>query len=155
MTETIRTISELLSKQCQPSLAMSTEALADWYKKASTIYLQTEILYKDLSSFEDDVSAFSLGLRHSQDRYLQLVRDLAARVREAREEAVPPPAPTPQPPCDTRNMRKAVKSILSTQVFFKLIMILNFVKLNAVKYYVTMFIYMPSEHFIARIFHLA
>ena len=78
--------------------------------------MQTEILYKDLSSFEDDVSAFSLGLRHSQDRYLQLVRDLATRVREAREESVPPPAPTPQPPCDTRNMRKAVKSILSTQV---------------------------------------
>lgn len=117
MTETIRTIVELLTKECSPSLALRTEALADWYKKASTIYLQTEILYKDLSSFEDDVSAFSLGLRHSQDRYLQLVRDLAARVRDTREEsAVPPPAPTPQPPCDTRNMRKAVKGILSTQV---------------------------------------
>ena len=116
MTETIRTIADLLTKECQPSVSLRTEALADWYKKASTIYLQTEILYKDLSAFEDDVSSFSLRLRHSQDKYLQLVRDLAARVREAREEAVPPPAPTPQPPCDTRNMRKAVKSILSTQV---------------------------------------
>jgi len=31
------------------------------------------------------------------------------------EREAPPPAPTPQPPCDTRNVRKAVKSILGTQ----------------------------------------
>ena len=116
MTETIRTIIDLLTKECEPSVSNKTEALADWYKKASTIYLQTEILYKDLSSFEDDIASFSLGLRHSQDRYLQLVRELAGRLREAREEAAPPPAPTPQPPSDTRNIKKAVKSILSTQV---------------------------------------
>merc|ERR1719221_2171463 len=115
MTETIRTIIDLLTKECEPSVSNKTEALADWYKKASTIYLQTEILYKDLSSFEDDIASFSLGLRHSQDRYHQLVRDMAVRVREAREEAAPPPAPTPQPPSDTRNVRKAVKSILGTQ----------------------------------------
>jgi len=115
MTETIRTIIDLLKKECEPSVGNKTEALADWYKKASTIYLQTEILYKDLSSFEDDIASFSLGLRHSQDRYLQLARELSGRVREVREEAAPPPAPTPQPPCDTRNMKKAVKSILSTQ----------------------------------------
>ena len=124
MTETIRTIIELLTKECQPSVSNKTEALADWYKKASTIYLQTEILYKDLSSFEDDIASFSLGLRHSQDRYLQLVRELAGRLREAREEAAPPPAPTPQPPSDTRNIKKAVKSILSTQVRrFKLVVL--------------------------------
>ena len=116
MTETIRTIIDILNKECSPSVSNKTEALADWYKKASTIYLQTEILYKDLSSFEDDIASFSLGLRHSQDRYLQLVRELAGRVREAREEAAPPPAPTPQPPSETRNIKKAVKSILSTQV---------------------------------------
>eukprot|EP00091_Calanus_sinicus_P011806 TRINITY_DN26655_c0_g1_i1.p1 TRINITY_DN26655_c0_g1~~TRINITY_DN26655_c0_g1_i1.p1 ORF type:complete len:113 (+),score=20.86 TRINITY_DN26655_c0_g1_i1:101-439(+) len=55
-----------------------------------------------------------MGLRHSQDRYLQLVREMTSRLREVGEEA-PPPAPTPQPPCDTRNIRKAVKSILGTQ----------------------------------------
>ena len=69
MSETIRTIVDLLNKDCLPSVSLRTEALADWYKKASTIYLQTEILYKDLSSFEDDISAFRLGLRHSHDRY--------------------------------------------------------------------------------------
>ena len=64
---------------------------------------------------QDDIAAYSMGLRHSQDRYLQLVREITSRIREVGEEA-PPPAPTPQPPCDTRNIRKAVKSILGTQV---------------------------------------
>jgi len=114
MTETIRVIVELLTKECEPSVTSRTEALADWYKMASTIYLQTEILYKDLQVFQDDIAAYSMGLRHSQDRYLQLVREMTSRLREVGEEA-PPPAPTPQPPCDTRNIRKAVKSILGTQ----------------------------------------
>ena len=93
MTETIKVIVDLLSKvrnylilyyivnilqyclfqECSPSVTTSTEALADWYKMASTIYLQTEILYKDLSVFQDDIAAFSLGLKHDQDRYLQVI----------------------------------------------------------------------------------
>jgi TANK-binding kinase 1 len=52
MTETIRVIVELLTKECEPSVTSRTEALADWYKMASTIYLQTEILYKDLADFQ-------------------------------------------------------------------------------------------------------
>ena len=52
MTETIRVIAELLTKECEPSVVTRTEALADWYKMASTIYLQTEILYKDLTAFQ-------------------------------------------------------------------------------------------------------
>ena len=52
MTETIRVIVELLNKECEPSVTSRTEALADWYKMASTIYLQTEILYKDLAVFQ-------------------------------------------------------------------------------------------------------
>jgi len=116
MTETIRVLVAVLVSECQPGVTSRTEALADWYKMASTIYLQTEILYKDLSVYQDDISAFSLGLRHSQERYLQLLKDVSGRLREVGEEReAPPPAPTPQPPCDTRNVRKAVKSILGTQ----------------------------------------
>jgi len=115
MTETIRVIAELLTKECEPSVVTRTEALADWYKMASTIYLQTEILYKDLTAFQDDISSFSMGLRHAQDRYLQLVRDMTGRVREVREEAPPPAPPAPAPQQDSHNIRRAVKSILGTQ----------------------------------------
>jgi TANK-binding kinase 1 len=117
MTETIRVLVSVLVAECTPSVTSRTEALADWYKMASTIYLQTEILYKDLSVYQDDIAALSLGLRHSQERYLQVLREVAGRVREAgRAPEAPPPAPAPVvPPCDSRNVRKAVKSILGTQ----------------------------------------
>ena len=82
MTETIRILVALLVTECTPSITSRTEALADWYKMASTIYLQTEILFKDLSVYQDDIAAFSLGLRHSQDRYLQLLKEISSRLRE-------------------------------------------------------------------------
>lgn len=87
MTETIRVLVAVLVSECQPGVTSRTEALADWYKMASTIYLQTEILYKDLSVYQDDISAFSLGLRHSQERYLQLLKDVSGRLREVIMEA--------------------------------------------------------------------
>jgi hypothetical protein len=34
---------------------MEAECLADWYKMAQTIYLQTQILEKDLSSYEETI----------------------------------------------------------------------------------------------------
>ena len=82
MTETIRILVALLVNECTPSITSRTEALADWYKMAGTIYLQTEILFKDLSVYQDDIAAFSLGLRHSQDRYLQLLKEISSRLRE-------------------------------------------------------------------------
>ena len=82
MTETIRILVALLVTECTPSITSRTEALADWYKMAGTIYLQTEILFKDLSVYQDDIAAFSLGLRHSQDRYLQLLKEISSRLRE-------------------------------------------------------------------------
>jgi hypothetical protein len=33
---------------------------------ASTIYLQTEILYKDLSVFQEEMSGYIMGLNHTQ-----------------------------------------------------------------------------------------
>lgn len=34
---------------------MGAECLADWYKMAQTIYLQTQILEKDLLSYEENI----------------------------------------------------------------------------------------------------
>ena len=72
MTETIRTIIDLLNKECEPSVSNKTEALADWYKKASTIYLQTEILFKDLAAYQEDIAAYGMNLKHAQEKYLQV-----------------------------------------------------------------------------------
>lgn len=34
---------------------IEAETLADWYKMSQTIYLQTQILQKDLSSYEETI----------------------------------------------------------------------------------------------------
>jgi len=114
MTETIKVIVELLNKESDPVVTTSTEALADWYKMASTIYLQVEILFKDLSVYQEDISAYIIGLKHAQDRYLQVLGDVTGRLREVSMEA-PPPAPTPQPQHDSRAVKKAARNILDTQ----------------------------------------
>ena len=40
---------------------------------ASTIYLQTEILYKDLSLFQEEMSVYIMGLNHTQVRKIEFL----------------------------------------------------------------------------------
>lgn len=49
MTETGKRIKSLLNTDIKPSVLMFIDCLADWYKMAQTIYLQTEILENDLN----------------------------------------------------------------------------------------------------------
>jgi len=115
MAETVKVIEDLLLKECEPSVMTRTEALADWYKMASTIYLQAEILYKDLYLFQEEMSSFTMSLRHSQDKYIELLGGLGGRLREAGVGVAPSPAPTPVPHADNSNVARAVKNILGTQ----------------------------------------
>lgn len=39
----------------KPAIHLEAECLADWYKMSQTIFLQTQILEKDLSSYEDSI----------------------------------------------------------------------------------------------------
>lgn len=39
----------------KPAIHQEAECLADWYKMAQTIFLQTQILEKDLTSYEDSI----------------------------------------------------------------------------------------------------
>lgn len=39
----------------KPAIHQEAECLADWYKMAQTIFLQTQILEKDLVSYEDSI----------------------------------------------------------------------------------------------------
>ncbi len=47
---------------------------------ASTIYLQTEILYKDLSLFQEEMSGYIMGLNHTQVRKIEFLC-LKGRIR--------------------------------------------------------------------------
>lgn len=58
MTETGKRIKGLLYTEIKPSVLMFIDCLADWYKMAQTIYLQTEILEHDLSEQMEALEKF-------------------------------------------------------------------------------------------------
>jgi len=87
MQETIRVLQDLLQKECTPAITQLTDALADWYKMAQTTYLQTEILHKDISCYLDDISAFTLALKESQnERYMERLVEAKNKVRKRQFE---------------------------------------------------------------------
>nr|CAG4650767.1 EOG090X01SN [Simocephalus serrulatus] len=52
MTETFKSLESLLIVDCVPNLTNTADLLADWYKMAQAIVLQTEILAKDVSAID-------------------------------------------------------------------------------------------------------
>lgn len=51
-----------------------SECVADWYKMAQTVFLQTQILDKDVDNYEHILEAFSYRLSHeSKERYENFV----------------------------------------------------------------------------------
>lgn len=55
MAETGKRIKSLLNENVKPAIHQEAECLADWYKMAQTIYLQTQILEKDLTSYDESI----------------------------------------------------------------------------------------------------
>lgn len=79
MQETIRTLVDLLQKDCQPAVTSLTESLADWYKMAQTTFLQIEILHKDITAYEDEVETFSVSLTAAEEKYQLLLEGVSAQ----------------------------------------------------------------------------
>lgn len=44
-----------MNDMVKPAIHLEAECLADWYKMAQTIFLQTQILEKDLTSYDDSI----------------------------------------------------------------------------------------------------
>lgn len=53
VSETGKKIKSLLNEEVKPAVAMIAECVADWYKMGQANYVQTQILEKDVSVFED------------------------------------------------------------------------------------------------------
>ncbi|XP_015593798.1 serine/threonine-protein kinase TBK1 isoform X1 [Cephus cinctus] len=77
VTETGRRIKSLLETECVPAMTQRSEGLGDWYKMAQTVYLQTQILDKDVDNYERALESFSYTLsQESLERHESLVRSL-------------------------------------------------------------------------------
>lgn len=68
----------MLNDTVKPAIAIEAECLADWYKMAQTIYLQTQILEKDLSSYEETL--FEL-----KDRLIRIKEEMKFESNESKK----------------------------------------------------------------------
>lgn len=59
----------LLDTECAPITAQLADCLADWYKMAQTVYLQTQILDKDLDAFEGRLEDFCLRMSEGDSSF--------------------------------------------------------------------------------------
>lgn len=55
VAETGKRVKALLHDNVKPAISAEAECLADWYKMAQTIFLQTQILEKDLTTYDDSI----------------------------------------------------------------------------------------------------
>lgn len=77
VTETGRRLKALLETECIPAMTQRSECVADWYKMAQTVYLQTQILDKDIDSYEHALESFSYRLsQESKERNESLLHSL-------------------------------------------------------------------------------
>ncbi|XP_074094737.1 I-kappaB kinase epsilon [Cotesia typhae] len=70
VTETGRRLKMLLETECIPAIVQRSESLADWYKMVQTIYLQSQILDKDLRTYNNSLESFACRMsQESNERY--------------------------------------------------------------------------------------
>jgi len=77
VTETGRRLKALLETECIPAMTQLSECVADWYKMAQTVFLQTQILDKDIDNYERVLESFSYRLsQESKERNENLLHSL-------------------------------------------------------------------------------
>lgn len=81
---------ELLEKQVIPAITQRSECLADWYKMAQTVFLQAQILDKDMDNYERILETFSLRLsQDSKERFDYICRTLDTCLPSAGKQQQP------------------------------------------------------------------
>lgn len=72
--ETGRRIKLLLETECIPAMTQRSECVADWYKMAQTVFLQAQILDKDVGNYELTLESYSYRLsQESKERHDSLL----------------------------------------------------------------------------------
>lgn len=93
VTETGRRLRSLLETECIPAMTQRSECVADWYKMAQTVYLQIQILDKDVDNYEDILESYFYRLsQESKERYenlLHLIDRLPDKLKTVEKTNVP------------------------------------------------------------------
>lgn len=84
--ETGRRLKQLLETECQPQIAQLADSLADWYKMAQTVYLQIQILDKDIDSYEkcleDFITRHSYSYRTAHTKLQEVIDQLKVELKD-------------------------------------------------------------------------
>ncbi|XP_050576266.1 inhibitor of nuclear factor kappa-B kinase subunit epsilon isoform X1 [Bombus affinis] len=93
VTSTGQRIKNLLETFCVPSMISRSECVADWYKMAQTVFLQIQILDKDVDNYEHILETYSYRLSHeSKERYenfLHLIDTFPEKLRTIEKTNLP------------------------------------------------------------------
>lgn len=93
VTSTGQRIKTLLETFCVPSMVSRSECVADWYKMAQTVFLQTQILDKDVENYVCMLETYSYRLsQQSKERYenfLHLVDRIPEKVKTIERTNLP------------------------------------------------------------------
>jgi len=76
MTETFKSIESLLTNECIPAVLTTADSLADWYKMAQAVVLQSQILGKDLTVIETSWIETHRGQERYHASYTTKVHEL-------------------------------------------------------------------------------
>jgi hypothetical protein len=87
MQEKSKCLTELLNEECQLVIVRLTEVLSDWYKTAQAAFIQTEILVKDMSQFEDNLHHYLLQLSNTVDSYQSDLETLTLGLKQLQHAA--------------------------------------------------------------------
>ncbi|XP_031846749.1 I-kappaB kinase epsilon [Nomia melanderi] len=80
VTETGQRIKNLLETFCIPSMINRSEYVADWYKIAQTVFLQTQILDKDVDNYEQVLETYSYRLSQESKEHYENILHLIDRL---------------------------------------------------------------------------
>lgn len=80
VTETGRRMKSLVESECIPSISQRCDCLGDWYKIAQTVFLQSQILDKDIDNYERTLESFYYQLsqehKERQENFVHLIERL-------------------------------------------------------------------------------
>ncbi|KAL3288373.1 hypothetical protein HHI36_002821 [Cryptolaemus montrouzieri] len=84
--QTITRVKNLLENEVFPQYSQLADALSDWYKIAHTVYLQTMILKKDVSSYENDLRDFEDTFTVENMHYTDIVNNYLGANKQNKTE---------------------------------------------------------------------
>ncbi|PSN34189.1 Serine/threonine-protein kinase TBK1 [Blattella germanica] len=113
--ETGRRIQALLDAECQPAVAQLADCLADWYKKAQTVYVKVRIFDRDINEYEARLNTFAHHLSEADITFHQKLQDALGQTKQDAKPKATPSKPINKVRRNTNEFHQCVNNIIAVQ----------------------------------------